>query len=121
MNFLRRKMGCQGISIFFRYILNRLDYFWFQIIHMATSYVRVNKKLYFLTYKASQVALLSHFSCVRLLATPWTTAYQAPPFMGFSRQEYWSGVPLPSPIIKMTTVLMKTASKFTWRDIMLIV
>ena len=29
--------------------------------------------------------------------TPWTTAYQAPPSMGFSRQEYWSGVPLPSP------------------------
>ena len=36
-------------------------------------------------------------SRVRLLATPWTTAYQAPPSMGFSRQEYWSGVPLPSP------------------------
>ena len=39
-------------------------------------------------------------SCVRLLATPWTVAYQAPPSMGLSRQEYWSGVPLPSP--KMT-------------------
>ena len=38
-------------------------------------------------------------SRVRLLATPWTAAYQAPPFMGFSRQEYWSGVPLPSPTI----------------------
>ena len=37
---------------------------------------------------------LSHF---RLLATPWTVAYQAPPSMWFSRQEYWSGVPLPSP------------------------
>ena len=35
---------------------------------------------------------------VRLLATPWTAAYQAPPSMGFSRQEYWSGVPLPSPV-----------------------
>ena len=34
---------------------------------------------------------------VRLLATPWTAAYQAPLSMGFSRQEYWSGVPLPSP------------------------
>ena len=32
------------------------------------------------------------------LATPWTAAYQAPSSMGFSRQEYWSGVPLPSPI-----------------------
>ena len=37
------------------------------------------------------------FSRVRLLATPWTAAYQAPLSMGFSRQEYWSGVPLPSP------------------------
>ena len=35
-------------------------------------------------------------SHVRLLATPWTAAHQAPPSMGFSRQEYWSGVPLPS-------------------------
>ena len=38
-------------------------------------------------------------SCVRLLATPWTAAHQAPLSMGFSRQEYWSGVPLPSPIL----------------------
>ena len=37
---------------------------------------------------------LSH---VWLLATPWTAAFQAPPSMGFSRQEYWSGMPLPSP------------------------
>ena len=35
-------------------------------------------------------------SRVELFATPWTAAYQAPPSMGFSRQEYWSGVPLPS-------------------------
>ena len=37
-------------------------------------------------------------SHVRLVATPWTAAYQAPPSMGFSRQEYWSGLPLPSPM-----------------------
>ena len=36
-------------------------------------------------------------SRVRLFATPWTAAYQAPLPMGVSRQEYWSGVPLPSP------------------------
>ena len=36
-------------------------------------------------------------SCVRLLATPWTVAYRAPPPMGFSRQECWSGLPFPSP------------------------
>ena len=37
---------------------------------------------------------LSH---VLLFATPWTVAYQVPPFMGFSRQECWSGLPFPSP------------------------
>ena len=36
-------------------------------------------------------------SRVRLFATPWTVAYQASPSMGFSRQEYWSGLPFPSP------------------------
>ena len=36
-------------------------------------------------------------SLVRLFATPWTVAYQALPSMGFSRQEYWSGLPFPSP------------------------
>ena len=36
-------------------------------------------------------------SCVWLFAAPWTVAYQAPPSMGFSRQEYWSGLPFPSP------------------------
>ena len=39
-------------------------------------------------------------SRVWLLATPWTAAYQTPPSVGFSRQEYWSGVPLPSPFRK---------------------
>ena len=36
-------------------------------------------------------------SRVRLFVTPWTVAYQGPPSMGFSRQEYWSGLPFPSP------------------------
>ena len=40
-----------------------------------------------------KVKLLSR---VQLVATPWTAAYQAPPSLGFSRQEYWGGVPLPS-------------------------
>ena len=41
--------------------------------------------------------LLSRFSHVRLCATPWTAAYQAPPSLGFPRQEHWRGVPSPSP------------------------
>ena len=42
--------------------------------------------------------LLSHFSRVRLCATPETTAHQAPPSLGFSSQEHWSGLPFPSPM-----------------------
>ena len=45
-------------------------------------------------------------SRVRLLATPWTAAQQAPPSMGFSRQEYWSGVPLRSPWEKIKSALL---------------
>ena len=41
--------------------------------------------------------VLSRFSCVRLCATPWTAACQAPLSMGFSRQGYWSGMPFPPP------------------------
>ena len=41
------------------------------------------------------VCMLSHFSHVQLFATPWTVAHQAPWSMGFSRQEYWSGLAFP--------------------------
>ena len=44
-----------------------------------------------------QCMKVKSLSRVRLFMTPWTAAYQAPPSMGFSRQEYWSGLPLPSP------------------------
>ena len=42
-------------------------------------------------------SVLSHFSGVQLFATLWTVVHQAPLSMGFSRQEYWSGLPSPSP------------------------
>ena len=46
----------------------------------------------------SYVAMkVKSFSRVQLFETTWTVAYQAPPSMGFSRQEYWSGLPFPSP------------------------
>ena len=44
-------------------------------------------------------------SCVQLLATPWTAVHQAPPSMVFSRQEYWSGLPLPSLMINLDSIL----------------
>ena len=55
-----------------------------------------------------EVKSLSHAG---LLATPWTTAYQAPPSMGFSRQEYWTGVPLPSPISLVAAAAAAAAAK----------
>ena len=57
-----------------------------------------------------KVKSLNH---VRLLATPWTAAYHAPSSMGFSRQEYWSGVPLPS----LTNSLGIFDSKILFKDV----
>ena len=49
------------------------------------------------------------------LVTPWTEAHQAPPSMGFSRQEYWSGLSLPSPIEALTPIkLNKEAIRLRW-------
>ena len=74
---------------------------------MAHNYMKIflnyihNKRMQLKTMKYHFHPLLllplSRFSRVRLLATPWTADHQAHPSMGFSRQEYWSGVPLPSP------------------------
>ena len=61
-----------------------------------------------LSHLGGPFSCISHYLCdmlswakslsrVRLFATPWTAAYQAPPSMGFFRQEYWSGLPFPSP------------------------
>jgi len=59
--------------------------------------------------------MLSCFSLVQLYVTPWTVALQVPPSMGFSRQKYWSGVPLPSLKesfiqAKLRTTIWETAS-----------
>ena len=53
---------------------------------------------YINVYKKLEYAMLSHFSRVRLCVTPQTAAHQAPPSLGFSRQEHWSGLPFPSPM-----------------------
>ena len=47
---------------------------------------------------AIMLLLLSRFSRVQLCATPYMAAHQAPPSLGFSRQEHWSGLPFPSPM-----------------------
>ena len=63
-------------------------------------------------------------SRVWLSATPWTAAHQAPPSMGFSRQKYWSGVPLPSPqcsfkslLINLTQLQFFSASVQNWKSL----
>ena len=60
-------------------------------------------------------------SRARLLVTPWTAGYQAPPSVGFSRQEYWSGVPLPSPLSWLNCFINKEThhhriKEITWFD-----
>ena len=57
--------------------------------------------------RATWLLPLSHFSRVWLCETPWTAAYQAPPSLGFSRQEHWSGLPFPSP--------MSESEKWKWK------
>ena len=53
-------------------------------------------------------------SRIRPSATPWTAAFQAPPSMGFSRQEYWSGVPLPSPASLPSTFFNRSLACITY-------
>ena len=50
-------------------------------------------------------------SRVQFFETPWTVAYQAPPSMGFSRQEYWSGVPFPSPSLAIREMQINSHNK----------
>ena len=76
--------------------------------------------------------MLSHFNCVQLCATLWTVAHQAPLSMGFSRQEYWSGLPchppgdLPDPGIKpSSSVSPALAGRFfttstTWEAVVMV-
>ena len=65
-----------------------------------------NRKGKFLGWPRKRLLLLSRFSRVRLCVTPQTAAHQAPPSLGFSRQEHCSGVPLPSPGQESTTLLI---------------
>ena len=59
-------------------------------------------------------------SRVLLLAIPWTAAYQAPPSMGFSRQEYWNGVPLPYPILYVSLVERGAERDLMWVSVLII-
>ena len=82
------------VNNFDLYLSSAFLYFYFFIFCTCSAEgllisLLVNTNIYY-----SEVKLLSH---VQLFATPWTVAHQAPQSMEFSRQEYWSGVPFPSP------------------------
>ena len=59
-------------------------------------------------------------SRVRPSATPWTAVFQAPPSMGFSRQEYWSGVPLPSPKLCLSHILFHFVTRYFFLTLIII-
>ena len=83
------------------------------LLHQDSMYIQFVSRLfllsidlfinYFLDYYSFMLLLLSHFSRVRLCATPQTAAHQAPPSLVFSRQEHWSGLTFPSPMHKSET------------------
>ena len=79
------------------YLSIHLDLVWFLLFcsfHTAPLHVLLGLHLILLLFEKW---MLSHFSHVRLFATLWIVVRQAPLSMGFSRQEYWSGLPFPSP------------------------
>ena len=76
-------------------------------IHLFNHFGRLKHlscKYKFFSCKCLLLLLLSRFSGVRPCATPQTAAHQAPPTLGFSRQEHWSGLPFPSPMCESEVV-----------------
>ena len=73
---------------------------WQATVHgVAKSQIRLSDFHFFHnSYEWYYMLLLSRFTHVQLCATPWMAAHQAPPSLGFSRQEHWSGLPFPSPM-----------------------
>ena len=82
-SYISRRIGIEFL-LFLPQISLRLWWWWFFFI------LSISLNLVML--------LLSHFSRVWLCATPYMAAHQAPPSLGFSRQEHWSGLPFPSPV-----------------------
>ena len=78
---------------------------WLYIWRKSPNQSNEKNKFYFM-WRIPLLLLLSRFSRVRLCATPETAAHHAPPSLGFSRQEHWSGLPFPSP--------MQESEKWKW-------
>ena len=85
----RKNLLWGKMLIFYKYIFETIK--WYKLYHL---YLHIH----FTYINICLLLLLSRFSHVQLCATPQMAAYQAPPSLGFSRQEHWSGLPFPSPI-----------------------
>ena len=88
---------CRTIKVIQRPFIVKNDFIYnnCQWLHQVQN---LNVLFYFhFFYELGRKEKVKLLSCVRLFATPWTVAYQSPLSMGFSRQEYWSGLPFPSP------------------------
>ena len=92
---------------------------WSSLLSSQTFRFGIIKTVTILSYEKAMLLLLllllSRFSRVRLYATPQTAAHQAPPFLGFSRQEHWSGLPFPPPM-KVKSESEVTQSCLTLHD-----
>ena len=94
-----------------------IDWRFFPIIHSINTW-KMQKMMKKVKIIGCCAVVFSRFSCVQLFETPWTAAHQAPLSMTFSRQEYWSGFPCPSPGhlphpgIKPTSCISCLASRF---------
>ena len=67
------------------------------LFSFCTAYIQHVKRFIWFYFQRKWKVKVKSLSCVWLFATPWTATFQAPPSMGFSREEYWSGLPFPSP------------------------
>ena len=86
--------GTNDVEHFFRVLADHFVHPWRSVHSSLLAIFELNSCFFCCCWVLKvKVKLLSH---VRLFATPWTVALQAPPSMGFSRQEYWSGLPSPS-------------------------
>ena len=83
----------RNVVIIFIYILNML----YLKIHQVNVKTKIIVAIFWRIYMTTKVMKVKSLSRVRLFATAWTLVYQAHPYVGFSRQEYWSGLPFPSP------------------------
>ena len=93
------KISTQSFFIVLQSLLTYLGYIYlFKLCHlkMKTANKQLEASLLLILMKVK--VKVKSLSLVRLFATPWTVAYQAPPSMGFSRQEHWSRFPFPSPM-----------------------